>query len=70
VSTECASCGGLLARYDVGLCPLCRAVENTVSETEKAARVCEGRAQSLADAGYIVLANEAMKCAEAIRRAA
>ena len=67
MSAECGSCGGQLGRYQVGLCALCRTVENTVSETERAARLCEARAQSLADSGNIVAANEAMKCAAAIR---
>jgi hypothetical protein len=37
---------------------------------ERAAKLCEARAESLAANGQVVAANEALKCAEAIRRQA
>jgi hypothetical protein len=37
---------------------------------ERAASICESRAESLARNGQGVAANEALKCAEAIRRSA
>jgi hypothetical protein len=41
-----------------------------VSEREAAAVICESRASSLMATGNLVAANEALKCAEAIRRSA
>jgi hypothetical protein len=38
--------------------------------TEEAAQVCVSRAMSLAMNGQVVAANEAFKCADAIRRVA
>jgi hypothetical protein len=62
----CGSCRGPLGDLAT-LCDLCRQL---VSTKELAALVCEDRALSLAQRGQVVLANEAQKCAEAIRRAA
>jgi hypothetical protein len=63
----CETCRGPLDALGAERCRQCTAVELSLAW---AARLCEARAQSLAEGGNIVAANEAQKCAEAIRRAA
>jgi hypothetical protein len=63
----CETCRGPLELDGADRCRQCTAVEMSLAW---AVKLCEARAHSLAESGNIVAANEAQKCAEAIRRAA
>jgi hypothetical protein len=65
---DCHICGSSMD-FGVSECPNPNCSDEAAWR-ERAARICDARALSLAENGQVLAANEAQKCAAAIRRRA